>query len=416
MDLKILIVALFILATSSSFAHATTEIHPTVSLTYDIEPDVFMPGDTGTIKVTLQNMATGEMYIQEDDETLDMNAYIASASLDGNGIIRILDKSYTDIGLMGPGDALELTFNVKARDNASNSVHFLDLTIVGGSNMYDLNYRIPVKIDDRNLKIIVSDVPSNLMKEISTVGVEVVNRRPNDVTSVIVSPAGSGMEFSPAEYFIGSITEGNKSTATFTLNTINCDSGKQDLEFEVTYFNGDNLHSTEKIIRTVNIVDQSPLIFTSIEAGKAGNVYTISGDLNNFGMTDAKNVIISIQESDNVTPVQPFASYFIGTLEADDFSSFELSAKILSDDIRSIPVIIEFRDTDNAYTAMEKDIGIADKVSGTDSESKPTSTGTWILVGAIGIAIIALITYSWKKRKEDEKRIPDDVPEDDDEE
>ncbi len=416
MNLKILIVTFLILVTSSSFVHADTEIHPTVSLNYDIEPDVFMPGDTGTVKVTLQNMASGEMYVQEDDETLDMNAYIASASLDGNSAINILDKSYTDIGLMGPGDALELTFNIEAKDNASNSVHFLDLELVGGSNMYDLNYRIPVKIDDRNLKVIVSDVPSNLMREISTVGVEVVNRRPNEVTSVIVSPSGKDMVFSPAEFFIGSISQGNKSSAAFTLNTINCDSGKQDIEFEITYFNGDNVHSTETISKTVDIVDKSPLIFTSIETTKAGNTYTVSGDLNNFGVTDAKNVIISIHEKDNVTPVQPYSSYFIGTLEADDFSSFELSAKVHSDEINAIPIIIEFRDTDNAYTSMTKEISISEKSMISSSEEKGSSTGSWILAGVIAIAIAALIAYSWKKRKEDVAQDPDEVPEDDDEE
>lgn len=415
MNLKILIVALLIMVTLSSFVHADTDIHPTVSLNYDIEPDVFMPGDTGTIKVTLQNMATGEMYVKEDDETLDMNAYIASASLDGNGVIKVLDKSYTDIGLMGPGDALELTFNVKATNNASNSVHFLDLELVGGSNMYDLNYRIPVKIDNRNLKVIVSDVPSNLMREVSTVGVEVVNRRPNEVTSVIVSPSGNDMEFNPEEFFIGSITQGNKSSATFTLNTINCNSGKQDIEFEITYFNGDNLHSTETISKTVNIVDQSPLIFTSIETTKIGNSYTVSGDLNNFGVTDAKNVIISIQESENVTPVQPFTSYFIGTLEADDFSSFELSAKIHSDKINSIPVIIEFRDTDNAYTSMTKEISISEKTVSSNSKEKSSPMGSWILAGIITIAIAALIAYSWKKRKEDEAQNPEEVPENEEE-
>ncbi|WP_406660742.1 hypothetical protein V7O66_12995 [Methanolobus sp. ZRKC3] len=416
MNLKILMVALLILVTSSSFAHADTEIRPTVSLSYDVEPEVFMPGDTGTITVTISNMATGEIYVEEDDETLDMNAYIASASLDGNGVIKILDRSYTDVGLMGPGDSLELTFNIKASNNASDSVHFLDLAIVGGSNMYDLNYRIPVKIDDRNLKVIVSDVPSNLMKEIATIGVEVVNRRPNEVTSVIVSPSGNNMEFSPSEFFIGSITEGNKSTAAFTLNTIDCDPGKGDIEFTVSYFNGDNLHSTEKVVKNVNIIDQSPLIFTSIETERAGNKYSISGDLNNFGVTDAKNVIVSIQGSDNITPVQPFASYFIGTLEADDFSSFDLSAKVLSDDISSIPVIIEFRNTDNAYTSMTKEINIAESGVGSNSEKEDSSAATWIFAAVITVAIAALIAYSWKKRKEDEAQYPDDIPEDEDEE
>lgn len=401
--LKKIILALILLAIFSSIVSATTEIRPTLSLDYEIEPQVFMPGDMGTITVTLENMATGEIYVEEDDETLDMNAYIASASLDGNSNLQILDKSYTDVGLMGPGDNLKLTFNVKARDNTSTGVHFADLIIVGGSNMYDLNYRIPVKVDDRDVKVIVSNFPSTLMSEVSTVSVDVVNRRPNDITSVIVTPHADGMTFSPSDYFVGSIPEGNKSTAMFTLNTMNCDEGYKDVSFTATYFNGDNLHSSDIESREVRIIKQSPLVFTGIEIESAGSTYTISGDLNNFGITDAKNVMVSIDDLEGVQPVQPYANYFVGTLEADDFSSFELSARVTSKNVTSIPVLIEFRDPDNAYTSIGQEISLEAVSSYSNSDDEGSSIGTWIVAGLIAIAIVAVIGYSWKKRRDEEK-------------
>lgn len=202
------------------YASADTEIRPTITVNYSIEPGVLMPGDTGTVTVELRNMASGEVYVQEDDETFDMNAYIASATLNGNKAINILDGIQTDVGLLGPGDYIKLTFNIKANENASNGMHFLELEVVGGSNMYNLNYRIPVKVDDRELKIIVSDMPPTLMKEYSTINVEVVNLRPNDITGVIVTPKGNDIGFFPTNAFVGTIAGGNKSTATFTLNTM----------------------------------------------------------------------------------------------------------------------------------------------------------------------------------------------------
>jgi hypothetical protein len=401
--LKKIILAIVLLAIFSSTVSATTEIRPTLSLDYEIEPQVFMPGDMGTITVTLENMATGEIYVEEDDETLDMNAYIASASLDGNSNLQILDRSYTDVGLLGPGDTLKLTFNVKVRNNASTGVHFVDLVIVGGSNMYDLNYRIPVKVDDRDVKVIVSNFPSTLMSEVSTVSVDVVNRRPNDITSVIVTPHADGMAFSPSDFFVGSIPEGNKSTATFTLNTMNCDEGYKDVSFTATYFNGDNLHSSDTVSREVRIIKQSPLVFTGIEIEKTGNKYTISGDLNNFGTTDAKNVLVSIDGMEGVEAVQPYANYFIGTLEADDFSSFELSARVTASNVTAIPILIEFRDPDNAYTSISQEISQEAGSSYSDSNDEGISAGTWIVAGLIAIAIVAVIGYSWKKRRDEEK-------------
>ncbi|SDF69277.1 hypothetical protein SAMN04488589_1139 [Methanolobus vulcani] len=419
--IKLIAVAMILLATFSFTGSATTEIRPTLTLDYSIEPGVFMPGDVGTIAVTLSNMATGEIYVKEDDETLDMNAYIASASLNGNSELEILDTSYTDIGLLGPGDSLKLTFNVKVLDNATTGVHFVDLTIVGGSNMYDLNYRIPIKVDDRNVKVIMSNFPSTLMNEVSTISVDVVNRRPNDVTSVIVTPYAEGMTFSPSDYFVGSIPKGNKSTATFTFNTMSSEEGNTEVTFTSSYFNGDNLHYSNTASKEVRIIKQSPLVFTGIEIESSGNKYTLSGDLNNFGITDAKNVMVSIEDTEGIEPLQPYANYFIGTLEADDFSSFELSARVTSQNVTSIPIIIEFRDPDNAYTAITQEISLdtTSGVSYSSNNDEGSSLGLWLGASIIVIAILVVIGYSWKKRKDDENEddqgadeedeLPDDV-------
>ncbi|WP_406658228.1 hypothetical protein V7O62_06690 [Methanolobus sp. ZRKC2] len=386
--LKTIIAACVILAACSSFALADTDIRPALTLSYSTEPEVLMPGDTGTLTITMQK-----------------NAYIANAAIEGNEVIEILGESYTDVGLVGPGDALELTFNIKAKDDAPNGVHFLDLELAGGSTTYDFNSRIPIKIDDRDLKLIISNLPSTLMNEVSSVSVEVVNRRPNEVTNVIVSPEGEGMVFSPSEVFIGAIPAGNKSTATFTLNTMYSGEQASDVSFAVSYFNGDNFHNGEKITKEVDITGQHSLIFTSIETEKSGNRYTVSGDLNNFGTTDAKNVIVSIPKSDAVVPVQPYAKYFIGTLEADDFSSFELSAQVLSDNASSIPVLIEFRDPNNAYISIEEDIEIDGQISFAGDSDKESSSpvAIWVVAGIVAIAVIALIGYSWKKRRDEEK-------------
>jgi hypothetical protein len=402
--IKLIVLAMILLTTFSIQGTAITEIRPTFTVDYIIEPEYFMPGDIGTITITLANMATGEKYVTEDDETLDMNAYVASASLDGDNNLQILDKSYTDIGLLGPGDTLKLTFTVKAMDNATTGVHFTDLTIVGGSDMNDFNYRIPVKVDDRNVKVIMSNFPSILMNEVSTISVDVVNRRPNDVTSVIVTPRAKGMTFSPSDYFVGSISEGNKSTATFTFNTMSSKEGYTDVSFTASYFNGDNLHNSETSSKEVRIIKQSPLVFTGIEIESSGNKYTLSGDMNNFGITDAKNVLVSIEDIEGIEPLQPYANYFIGTLEADDFSSFELSARVTSENVTSIPILIEFRDPDNAYTAITQEISLdtASGVSYSSSDDEGSSLGLWLGASIIVIVIVAVIGYSWKKRKDEE--------------
>jgi len=384
------------------YASADTEIRPTITVNYSIDPGVLMPGDTGTVTVELRNMASGEVYVQEDDETFDMNAYIASATLEGNKAIKILDGIQTDVGLLGPGDYIRLTFNIKANENASNGMHFLELEVVGGSDMYNLNYRIPVKVDDRDLKIIVSDMPPTLMREYSTINVEVVNLRPNDITGVIVNPKGNDIGFFPANVFVGTIAGGNKSTATFTLNTMVSTRGNKEMQFSTSYFNGDNLHTSSDTNYSIDVVDQSALILSALEVENTGNVYSITGDINNFGTTDAKNVMISVMATDNVTPVQPYEKYFVGTLESDDFSSFELSASTQGSNVDEIPLLIEFRNTNNAYAYIKENISVQKRTVPVSSDSGGMSFIMIGLVAVVCIAVIGIIVYSWKKNKNSE--------------
>lgn len=394
-----LAVVLVLMFTFIAPAAGDTTVRPTVAVSYEVEPATFLPGDTGTIAIILENMATGEIYVREDNETFDMNAYIVSATLLGDDSIEILDSGYTDIGLMGPGDTLQLTFNIKAAEEASEGVHFLNFELVGGSDMYDMNYKVPVKIDNRCLKIIVSNLPTTLVNEISTVTVDIVNMRSNNVSGVIVVPDGNDVTFTPSEVFIGTITAGNKSTAKFTLNTLESAEGTKEISFSASYFNGDNLHQCNDADMTINVIRQSPLILTGIEVERIGNRYTINGDLNNVGTTDAKNVVISAIGSDGIEPVQPYANYFVGTLEADDFSSFELSALITSGDIKSVPVLIEFRNTDNSYSSLTESIILEDGDSAARGSEGGISTTILIVIGLATIVIISIIGYSWKKRK-----------------
>lgn len=394
------IVAVLLLLTIGAVpAAGDTDIRPTVALSYQVEPTVLKAGDSGTVTITLNNMATGEIYVAEDDKTFDMNAYIVSATLGGNSNIDILDSSYTNVGLMGPGDTLELIFNIKAKEDIHNSMHFLDFELVGGSDMYDLNYKIPVKVDNRDLKLIVSNLPSTVMNEIAIITLDIVNTRSSDVSSVIVKSVGDDVIFTPSEVFVGTITAGNKSTATFTLDTMGASSGVKNVSFSASYFNGDNPHQSADVSTTINVVKQSSLLLTAIEIEDVGSKYSITGDINNVGTTDAKNVMVSVVGSDDIEPIQPYANYFIGTLEADDFSSFELSAR-MSGEMTSIPVLIEFRNTDNTYTSITETIDMGSNSitsSGTSDGMSP------IVMGAIAIsaiAILGIIGYSWKKRKE----------------
>lgn len=388
-------------------ACADTEIRPTVSVTYTVDPVVLLPGDSGTVTFELSNMASGEVYVEEDDETFDMNAYVASATLKGEDGVESGGTTFTDVGLLGPGDSITFTFNIHASENASSGTHYLNLEIVGGSDMQDLNYKIPVKVDSREVDLIIADFPATTINEISTISVDVVNPLAGLVTGVIVVPQGDDVVFTPSEYFIGNVKGGNSSTVSFTLNTMQSSEGVKDISFKALYYNGDNLHtSNEKT--SLEIVERSSLIFTNLEISRFGNNYVFTGDLNNFGTTSAQNVILSIYPDDGIEPVQPSGSYFIGTLEADDFSGFELSALVTGENVTEVPVLIEFRDSDNTYASSVESLQLNyNRVSSSTSESGMPAY-VWAII-LLSLAVVGFVIYrSWKGSKEQDSRDVDD--------
>lgn len=381
-----------------------TTVRPTVIINYDIDPPAFMPGDIGTVDISIENMAEGEIYVEEDEKTFDMNAYIASATLGGNNDVVILDDGYTNLGLLGPSDSIQLTFKVKVQEEATNGIHFLNFELIGGSDMYDLNYKIPIKVDDRDLQLVTPNSPLVVMNEISTMTIDLVNVRSNDLVGVLITSKGNDVSFTPSEVFIGTIPGGNSSKTTFTLNTINSNPGVKNITFSTSYYNGDNLHITEAN-GTLNVLKQSELRFTSVEVEDVGDLFTIKGDLNNVGTTDLKNVVVSVLESDCIEPIQPNTCYFIGTLEADDFSSFELSAKAKNLDVSRIPLLVEFRTVDDTYSCVNESIYLGNSVQFTMSSDY--SFNGAIFPAAIGITaficvgIVGIIGFSWKKKSED---------------
>ena len=109
-------------------------------------------------------------------------------------------------------------------------------------------------------------------------------------------------------------------------------------------------------------------------------------------------MLVSVSGSDDIKPMQPYANYFVGTLEADDFSSFELSARILPSNVTKVPILIEFRDTDNVYSSVTGYIDLENTAT-YESDNKPAKW-VWSIAAVLLFAVAGAIAYSWKKREQ----------------
>ncbi len=262
------------IGTETFNSKGTVELKEVVS-----DPKAFMPGDRGTIIVTLTNTATTPT-VTIDESDFDTNARIQAAVLRplSDGII-ILDAPYEDMGLLGPGNSITLTFNVKVAEDAAEGTHNLELAIEGNSFDYNSRKNIPLKVDSSNITVI----PSKELQMVdgkATIEFDVANTHPNGFNSVSIKPEAEGVKFYPAEYFIGPMNPDELFTIEFGAMADNSFSANREaseginMSLTANYNNGINRHANT--VGNLNFINISESHESSSKATLAGGLIIIS--------------------------------------------------------------------------------------------------------------------------------------------
>jgi len=241
------------------------------------DPEVFMPGDRGTVTVTLKNTASNPT-VTIGGSDFDTNARIQAAVLRplSDGII-VLDAPYGDMGLLGPGDSIKLTFNVKVAEDAPEGTHNFELAIEGNSFDYNSRKNIPLKVDSANIRVIPSK-ELQLTNGESTIEFDVANTHPNEFSSVSIKPEAEGITFYPVEYFIGPMNPDELFTIEF--NAVADDtwgaSKEEEINMNLTanYNNGINRHANT--VGDLKFIDTSESPESNSTAVLAGGLIIIS--------------------------------------------------------------------------------------------------------------------------------------------
>jgi len=309
------------LAESSSVAAAAN-----VAVTeIGIDPEVLMQDDTGTVKIGIKNSGSDSVSISR--------AEILSEDLE---VINY--QTYDSVGSLGPGNSMEFTFQIRAdaKDGMYFPMFYLDFTDAGS-----LRYPIPIKVDNTPIIVTVIDAPDSFSPDSKDeITLSVSNPRESVINSVTVTPGGEGITTTQSGIFIGTLEPDQEKTVTFEVTA----EKPTTLSFDVSYRNGANQHQSTLAL-PVTIGDRkvaAELVVNNVEVGQSASGTTISGDITNAGLKDAKSVMVTV--GDPAQPVDPNPVYVIGALEPDDFSSFEVTCTIQG--ASEIPLIIEYRDED----------------------------------------------------------------------
>ena len=246
---------LILIMVQVSVADTDITVRPSVMVDYSVDPAYLMPGDEGTVTVTLNNAAKDYSYSvfvdNKTKEVFDLSAQVLDASLSGDSHIQVTSNSYYDVGLLGPGDTIDFTYSIKVSEDAPDSIRFLDFVFIGGGDMYDVKWKIPVTVDSSGIKLINSEVSSKS----DFIVLDIANVRPNTVKAVTIVPVTNNVEFQPAQYFIGTMDSDEMFTIQFDIQP---EDGIEQMGVKAIFKNGNNWHESD--IQTINVNNSKPLI------------------------------------------------------------------------------------------------------------------------------------------------------------
>ena len=323
--------------TSTASASTTLAAESALAQVYvssvTVDPQSFFPYEDGTITVQITNSGSQSV------------AFSQAAILDENIVVKNPD-AYHGMIYLGPGNTMTYTFLVTAKPPEGT---YFPLFTVASRDAGSIRYPIKVAIDSKDIRLGIAKKPDAFpLDAASTVNVSIFNPRKGMLDSIIITPSGENVDVSPSEVFINSINPESPVEIPFTITP----HGNTSMKFRIAYQNGDNDHVTNLTLPITIGEDKTGAkpIINNIALVPMGSSYKLTGDVNNAGISDAKALVVTVGSP--ARAVGPYPEYAIGSLAADDFSSFELN--FAASDLANVPLVTTWKDADgNSYSATK---------------------------------------------------------------
>ena len=329
---------------------------------YDLDPGVFYPYETGTVTVHVSNAANASVGLSMPD-LIDPKVHI------------INKNSFSTVTNIGPGATVDYPFLVSV--DATDGTYFPLFSVSTKTSIqHSIHSILKIVVDSTDIRVSIAKKPDTFsLSKKDTVNVSIVNPRDGDVTDVLIIPEGTGVDITPSETFVGTLKAGSSVQVPFQVTP----GQRANLTFHVSFRNGDNKHTTSVSLPIVIGEDKLAVVpvVNNVALTSSGSTYTITGDVNNAGITDAKSMILTVGPP--AKAVEPYAKYAIGSLASDDFSSFELT--FTSNDLSSVPLVVQWKDADGNSFSATQNLNL-DSTSGSTSSTRTGSSGSSGTTGA----------------------------------
>lgn len=399
----LLIFLMFALILPTSGLAAISQEPGVIITGYSISPNVILPGEIGTIEVTIANTASqasktaSEISGTEPDSvsqsvTLPVNAFIESAILKTKDF-QILSGWYEDIGEIGPGQSTTLTFLVQAP--IKEGLYFPEVWIrVRGAE--SVKYPIPVNINTRHTLIkqpsirLSRSTPTNIIPG-SAFDIELGLTNEglsgaHDLIIAIETPNTSLSSKSPERQFIQMLEPGQTKKINLSFQTDNdIPIGIRQIPVRISYMNADGteLEQRERIGIVIQGTADLGISKQTLDPEQIaeGDMFNLVCRIENTGTDKAKTVRATLD-----IPFEGTKEAFVGTIRPDNDAPAVFTLKATKSGDISYTMKIEYQD----------DFGIHEETIPLHIFAQEKN-GTGIIIFILAVVLIIAGLLYWRK-------------------
>ncbi|MFC7204166.1 hypothetical protein ACFQJC_11625 [Haloferax namakaokahaiae] len=188
-----------------------------------------------------------------------------------------------------------------------------------------------------------------------------------------------------------------ESSRTFQLNVSSLD--RATLDVTATYRTGGQPGEAQTTLDYA--ASPGRIQLTGIDVEREDDRIHISGSASNVGLNDVQGVVVRVVPTEGVEPARPYEEYFVGTVPASDFVSFDLYARADSG-VTSVPVEVTYL-TDGGERTMQAEV---DVTGFTDEQPEPSGgglggLGSILIVGGGIVALLVVVgvgIFAYRRR------------------
>jgi hypothetical protein len=140
---------------------------------------------------------------------------------------------------------------------------------------------------------------------------------------------------------------------------------------------------------------------TGIDVQRESGHLVVTGSASNVGLSAVDSVVVRVREVDGVTPAPPNREYFVGSIPASDFVSFDVTARVTGD-TTSIPLEVTYL-SDGQRRVERVSVPVGDSALETPDRSGGSGSGGLLLPAAIGVVVVVivgvLVFVGWRNRR-----------------